>query len=493
MASGRLTRCITNWLRVQYYSSGGGISRLIHPLSHHHGHLEYKRDLVTHQGGHTKPRPRMSINEQQQQDHDQKITPWDVEGEVVDGVLKAIDYEKLMKQFGCQPLSQELIDRLERLTGKKAHVLIRRGMFYCHRYHCDNNATDSLISFHSDFNLILDLYEQKKPFYLYTGRGPSSDSMHIGHMIPFLVCKYLQEIFDCHLVIQMTDDEKFLFKDLQLDEVKKFTIQNAKDIIAVGFNPEKTFIFQDTQYFGNMYEVILKVQKCLLVNQSNHIFGFDETCNVGKVSFPCTQIAPAFSAAFPHLFGGRTDVPCLIPYAIDQDPYFRIGRDIAPRLKYPKSTSLCSSFFPALQGFHSKMSSSTDVSAIFMTDTAEQIKKKINKYAFSGGQATLEEQREKGANLAVDVPYQYLRFFMEDDAELERIGQEYAAGRMMTGEVKGTCIQILTDFILAFQARRAAITPELFARFTSNPPTKLEREQAARIAELETQLKLSQL
>lgn len=341
--------------------------------------------------------------------------------------------------------------------------------------------------------MILDLYEQKKPFYLYTGRGPSSESMHIGHMIPFLVCRYLQEIFDCPLVIQMTDDEKFLFKDLQLDEVKRFTAANAKDIIAVGFNPEKTFIFSNTQYYGLMFDVTLKVQKCINVNQANSVFGFDETSNVGKLAYPCAQIAPAFSAAFPHLFGGRTDVPCLVPYAIDQDPYFRVSRDIAPRLKYPKPTSICSQFFPALQGFHSKMSSSSDCSAIFMTDTAEQIKKKINKYAFSGGGATLEEQREKGANLTVDVPYQYLRFFLEDDQELEQIGTQYAAGLMLTGEVKKKCIETLAAFVLAFQQRRAAITPEIFAKFTSNPPSKLEREQAARIAELEAQLGIAKL
>lgn len=41
-----------------------------------------------------------------------------------------------------------------------------------------------------DMHIILDLYEQKKPFYLYTGRGPSSDSMHMGHLIPFIFTKY---------------------------------------------------------------------------------------------------------------------------------------------------------------------------------------------------------------------------------------------------------------------------------------------------------------
>ena len=41
----------------------------------------------------------------------------------------------------------------------------------------------------SDFSTILDRYEQGKPFFLYTGRGPSSDSMHLGHLIPFMFTK----------------------------------------------------------------------------------------------------------------------------------------------------------------------------------------------------------------------------------------------------------------------------------------------------------------
>lgn len=46
---------------------------------------------------------------------------------------------------------------------------------------------------------------------------------------------------------------------------------------------------------------------------------------------------------------------------------------------------------------------------------------KVNKYAFSGGGATTEEHKEKGGNCDVDVSYQYLTFFMEDDARLAEI------------------------------------------------------------------------
>lgn len=45
----------------------------------------------------------------------------------------------------------------------------------------------------------------------------------------------------------------------------------------------------------------------------------------------------------------------------------------------------------------------------------------INKYAFSGGQITVEEHREKGGNTDVDISYKYLVFFLEDDDKLAEV------------------------------------------------------------------------
>lgn len=75
-------------------------------------------------------------------------------------------------------------------------------------------------------------------------------------------------------------------------------------------------------------------------------------------------------------------VRCLIPCAIDQDPYFRMTRDVAPRLKLPKPALIHSKFFPALQGAKTKMSASDINSAIFLTDTAKQIKTKVKLFFF---------------------------------------------------------------------------------------------------------------
>ncbi len=51
------------------------------------------------------------------------------------------------------------------------------------------------------------------PFYLYTGRGPSSEALHLGHMLPFIFCKYMQDAFKVPFIIQITDDEKYFHKD----------------------------------------------------------------------------------------------------------------------------------------------------------------------------------------------------------------------------------------------------------------------------------------
>lgn len=117
-------------------------------------------------------------------------------------------------------------------------------------------------------------------------------------------------------------------------------------------------------------------------------------------------------------------------------------RDVAPRLGFPKCALIHSSFFPALQGAKTKMSASEQNSAVFLTDTPKQIKNKINKYAFSGGRTTVEEHRQLGGIPDIDVAYQLLKFFLEDDKKLEEVRLAYSKGEMLTGEIKKLAIEV---------------------------------------------------
>lgn len=371
---------------------------------------------------------------------------------------KKIDYDKFITHFGVQSITPDHLTKIEKLTKQPPHRFLRRDLFFTHR----------------DLDNVLDKYEKGDPFYLYTGRGPSSESMHIGHLIPFLFTKYLQDAFNVPLVIQLTDDEKYFYKGdpqkLQLDVFTKWGRENAKDIIACGFNPEKTFIFLDSQYMGHLYPNVVKIQKCWTFNQVKGSFGDDVVDNCGKIAYPAIQAAPSFSNSFPHIFGTKTNNPCLIPQALDQDPYFRLTRDCAPRLGYEKPACIHSKFIPSVLGLHEKMSASNPASAIFLTDTKEEIRTKIMKYAFSGGGKTKEEHEKYGANLDVDVPFIYLTYFLEDDVLLKEIAENYGKGSMLTSQVKEKLVDVLCKVVGEHQERRARVTEEVVDRFMKVRP-----------------------
>jgi tRNA synthetases class I (W and Y) len=143
--------------------------------------------------------------------------------------------------------------------------------------------------------------------------------------------------------------------------------------------------------------------------------------------FPASFLVPLikYGSYFPRTSQPNDDL-------IYQDPYFRLTRDVAAKLKYSKPCLLHSKFFPALQGPQSKMSASDPNSSIFMTDTANQIKNKINKHGFSGGRDTEEEHRKYGGNPDVDVPFQYLKFFEEDDEVLAKIEAARLIGSILS-------------------------------------------------------------
>ncbi|KAK5942319.1 tryptophan--tRNA ligase [Knufia obscura] len=403
---------------------------------------------------------------------DQVVNPFEVSGGMDEaGKALAIDFDKIVRDFGATPMSPEILQRFERVTGKKPHRLMRRGM----------------VSSHRDLDKMLDRYEKGEPFYLYTGRGPSSDSMHVGHAMPFELTRFLQEAFNCPLVIMLTDDEKFMHSEkLTIEDAKRFSVENAKDIIALGFDPKKTFIFSDFEFVsGAFYENICMIAKHITINQIKGTFGFDDSTNIGKFHFPATQSATAYATSFPHIFGHdktkARQIPCLIPCAIDQDPYFRQCRDRAEKMKHKKPAILHMIFLPALQGPGSKMSASVSTSAIFLSDKPNEIKNKINKYAFSGGQDTAEKQKELGGRTAVDVPYQYLTFFLEDDDELARIKDDYEHGRMMTGEIKKICIQYVQEFVAQFQERRKKVDESVSADFFARKPLLFQGKTAEEV------------
>jgi tryptophanyl-tRNA synthetase len=355
--------------------------------------------------------------------HNFKVTPWEVEGE--------IDYNKLITQFGTQPITNEMIERIKRLTGE-VHPMLKLQYFFSHR----------------DLDWILNKHEEGDGFYLYTGRGPSG-MVHLGHMMPWLFTKYIQEKFNSKLLFQLTDDEKFLqTQDRSREEIGYYTYENILDIIAVGFNPDKTKIIIDTKHIRHLYPIATEIAKRITFSTAKAVFGFSNSTNIGMIGFPPIQAVPCF---LPSIIEDKP-TPVLIPAAIDQDPYWRVTRDVAERMGYYKPAQIHSKFLPGL-GMIGKMSSSKPETALFTIDDPEVIDKKVSA-AFTGGQATVALQRQLGGNALGCPVFWYLRYLFDTERQSDERLLKCKSGNLLCGECKSDLSKESQNFLVEFKKRR---------------------------------------
>lgn len=402
------------------------------------------------------------------------ITPWSVESPVA----KRMDYSRVREVFKTQDVNETTLEQLASVIAHSMeyntplpttlssssspslstlHPFFSRGVVFAHRDFDKalsrlmlHRTTTSSTATHSTSatrvshppscesssdTTLSHPSTSPAPAYLYTGRGPSSAAMHLGHAIPFTLTCYLQRALRLPVVIQITDDEKYLFRNLSFSdsEGEKRIRDNIKDIIAFGFDPRRTFIFRNTSYMGQLYPTVLALQRAMTAGAVRHTLGLRDDDNIGKFAFAATQAAPCFATCFPGiLYPTRPTTPplsfslpqCVVPSAVDQDPFFVLARHATRRLPpsllyrslpwlasaplstggavgsasplFPPPATLYTTFLPSLRGPSSKMSSSSLHAAkdnISMTDPVAVVKRKLRK-AFSGGAPTLAAMQQ---------------------------------------------------------------------------------------------------
>ena len=351
-----------------------------------------------------------------------EVTPWKVEG--------AVDYDRLIKKFGTQEITDEILEKIQSFTGQ-LHPLLEHRFFFSHR----------------DLDWILNKYEKDEKFYLYTGRGPSG-MVHLGHLMPWFLTKHLQDKFDSNLLFQITDDEKFLFGNKTMDEINKNVYENILDIIAIGFKKSRTKIIVNSRHIKHLYSNSLEIAKRITFSTAKSVFGFTNSTNVGMIGFPPLQAVPCF---LPTIIEGKP-TPVLIPAAIDQDPYWRLTRDIAEKIGFYKPAQIHSKFLPSLQTT-GKMSSSNPETALFTTDEPKIIEEKVSN-AFTGGQPTTALQKKLGGNPEICSVFSYLKFLFDTSGESNQRELKCRSGNLLCGECKHDLSNHSTTFISMFQERR---------------------------------------
>jgi tryptophanyl-tRNA synthetase len=369
------------------------------------------------------------------------VTPYDVAG--------TVDYDRLLEQFGADRLTDEQVARFP------DHPMLRRRVFYAGR----------------DVDRYLDAAEAGETHSIVTGIGPSGP-MHLGHVLVFYLAKRLQETTGAHVYVPLSDDEKFYAKDLSFSEIEAATRSNLRDLLAVGFDPERTRIVVDRLDADALYPQAARVAADITQSTVDATYGDPE--NVGLSFYPAIQ---ATHLLLPQLVHGRH--PTLVPIAVDQDPHVRVCRDVAAKERFDvdKPGALLGKFLPALDG-PGKMSSSSDAPAIELTDDHETVRAKIMEHAHSGGRVDIDDHREHGGDPSVDVAYQYLKTFFEpDDDAVERLAARYRSGDLLSGELKEIAAERIGEFLADHRERREALG-ELA---TELEPYRLTDEERARL------------
>jgi len=311
------------------------------------------------------------------------------------------DIERMMREFNIRPLD-ELKDRFPPNELLDLEILVA----------------------HRDFDKILDEYANGQKFAIVSGRGPSGP-LHLGHILIFSIVKRLQDLFDVEVYIPLSDDEKLVFGKIKdLNEGEHWAFDNARYILALGFNPKKTKIYISSKTKW-VYRYALKIARKLTLSAVKSAFGIDDSINPGVVFYAAVQIAHILQPEFDE--GIRT----VVPIGFDQDVYMRLSRDVAERLGVPKPASLYVRFFPGPRW--EPMSSSAPETSIFVTDPPEEIWRKIMR-AFSGGRPSVEEQRVYGGNPENCVIYEWLKFFIfKNSRESKKFAEECRSGFLVCG------------------------------------------------------------
>ncbi len=360
------------------------------------------------------------------------VTPWEIKGD--------INYSKIIKEFGLKPF---------KTVPKKLNdfLLFRRGIIYCHR----------------DFDKINESIEKKKPFVMMTGLMPSG-KFHFGHKIVADQIIMYQKL-GAKVYVAVADVEAYNSRMPDMEELKKVAIEEyLTNYVALGLDLKKCdFYFQSSRDKDGVkssayYSLANMLGRHTTFNQVKAIYG---DISPAKLSSALLQAADMLHPQLKE-FEGKA-LPVIVPVGIDQDPHLRLARDVAykfPGHKFMPLSSTCHMFLPGLKG--GKMSSSDENSYIALTDSPEVAAKKIKKFAFSGGQKTLEEHRKKGGNPDIDVSFQLLKYGLEeDDKKLQEIHDSYKKGELLTGELKKYTIEKLQKFLVEHQKKRVKAKKEV--------------------------------
>jgi tryptophanyl-tRNA synthetase len=337
------------------------------------------------------------------------------------------DYERLYQEFGIQPFKSLLSEMPDPSAG------MRRNVIFGHR----------------DFERILKAMKNREDYAVMSGIKPTGE-FHLGTLQTAREVIYFQQhsatAFYCIADVEAYEDNRIPFERSQ-----KYAVGNVADLLALGFDPEKGYIYQQSKE-TRVKDLAITFGRGVTLSTMKAIYG------ERHMGLYLSALIQAGDILLPQLkdFGGPK--PTVVPVGIDQDPHLRLTRDLAfkfrRRYSFVPPSSTYHKLIKSLEG-SPKMSKRDPMSYFTLEEKPEVIARKISN-SFTGGCPTAEEQRRLGANPDTCPIYDlYLFHFFEKDEDVAKLySYECKGGHILCGEDKQRLIKIVVDFVKEHQRKR---------------------------------------
>jgi tryptophanyl-tRNA synthetase len=334
------------------------------------------------------------------------------------GASSVTDYERLSKEFGIEPF-EKVLPRVP-----DPSFCMRRGVIFGHR----------------DFGRILDALNANDDFAVLSGIKPTGE-FHLGTLMTAKEIIYFQQhgaqTFYCIADIEAYEDNKIPF-----ERSEKIAVDNVADMLALGLNPEKAYIYRQSKE-SRVKDSAVILGRPVTLATVKAIYG------ERRIGLYLAALIQAGDILLPQLedFGGPK--PTVVPVGVDQDPHLRFTRDLAQvfHRKY--------GFIPPSSTYHKLMRgldgspkmSKRQMNYFTLHDKPEAIARRISD-AYTGGRATIKEQRELGGIPEACPIYEMCLFhFIEDDRKIAETYHDCKTGRLLCGEHKKQAIDTVLKFV----------------------------------------------
>jgi tryptophanyl-tRNA synthetase len=342
-----------------------------------------------------------------------RLDPW--------GTSTIKDYSRLQSEFGIEPVAP-LLRRFKRL----GHHLAR-GIDFGQR----------------DLGRVLDAIDKNKPYAVMSGIKPDG-SFHLGNKMTADDMVYFQSLSEKATVFYaIADVEAYADNGLSFKETSKIAIRNVADMLALGLDPQRAVVYKQSEEMRVMRMSVI-FSRGVTNNMLRAIYGERQ---IGLYLSALVQAGDILMPQLADLGGPR---PVLVPVGADQDPHIRLARDLATKYGSDFGFVLPSAVYHrlefALTGGY-KMSKRVPESGFTLNDTPVVASKRVLS-AFTGGRATVEEQRRLGGRADICPVYDLYRFhFAIDDEHSERVCYECVKGIRMCGECKQEAAGLVKKFL----------------------------------------------